>query len=61
MLQTVSKIVSILRMVLSITTGMAVGADKPPTKDKTAILFLSFGTTIPPAVKTIVNVGGQVK
>ena len=61
MLQIVSKVVSVSLLILCLTTGMAVGADKSPASGENAILLASFGTTVPSAVKAIANISEQVK
>jgi sirohydrochlorin cobaltochelatase len=61
MLQIVCKVVSVSLLILCVTAGMAVAADKSPTKGKTAIVLASFGTTVPSAVKAIANISEQVK
>ncbi|MGB3209994.1 MAG: sirohydrochlorin cobaltochelatase [Desulforhopalus sp.] len=62
MLQLLGKAVFVSLLVLSITAGLAVGADKPTNeKKKTAILLASFGTTVPSAVKAIAHISEQVK
>jgi sirohydrochlorin cobaltochelatase len=61
MLHTVRKAASVSLLLLCLTAGMAVAADKAPAKGKTAILLASFGTTVPSAVKSIAHISEQVR
>jgi sirohydrochlorin cobaltochelatase len=61
MLPTVTKVVAISFYLLLLTSAMVVGAEKPSTPGKTAILLAAFGTTEPSALQAITNISDQVK
>ena len=61
MVQILSRVTSAFLILLCITAGFAVGADKSTPAGKNAILLASFGTTVPSAVKAIANISEQVK
>ena len=61
MLQVVSKVVCISLLIVGISAHLAVGAHKTPSKEKTAILLASFGTTVPSAVQSLANITDRVR
>ncbi len=61
MLPTVTKAVAISLFLFLLTASMVVGAAKPSTPGKTAILLAAFGTTEPSAVQAITHIRDQVK
>jgi len=61
MLQAVSKALIISLFTLCLVADFAVGADKLTANGKTAILLANFGTTVPSAVKAIVNIQKKVQ
>lgn len=61
MIRTVGKTVGPVLVLLLLSAAMAVAADQQPAEGKTAILLAGFGTTVPSAVKAIVNISDQVR
>ncbi len=60
MFRAVGKSVSLVLVLLLLSAGMAAAANQHPEEGKTAILLAGFGTTVPSAVKAIVNISDQV-
>ncbi len=61
MWQTVGKAVFVALIVLCLTAGVVIAAAQSPTKEKTAILLASFGTTVSSGVKALTNISELVK
>jgi len=61
MLPTATKTLSISLFLLLLTASLVVGAEKPLTPGKTAILLAGFGTTVPSAVQSLTHISDQVQ
>ncbi len=61
MFRAVGRTVGTVLVSLLLSAGMAAATDRHPAEGKTAILLAGFGTTVPSAVKAIVNISDQVK
>lgn len=61
MLANVTKNFAVSLFLLLLTASVVVGAEKPSTPGKTAILLASFGTTELSAVQAITHISDQVK
>lgn len=61
MLRASRKISLFVAISVVLAAGMASGSASSPPEEKTAILLASFGTTVPSAVKALVNINEQVR